>query len=427
MNGIDLLEKRAERGSPRGAANVWANTQLTLLPDNRRPHLGRSHILFRLALALWCVGLVIAILDRANDDAKTETTSASTEGDTNGSIPLELEEALPPPLLIDGMELDRVTLPVDPYECCDDDFLDNLFPSNRERVIINDLDEGGTSTVIFADPERPFEEPILGLSLFGSGGFQPWGVNLEEGQLAELSAAVSQANGDWVIDGDTGLVEVARFDDDPWNMLRLGWQFDFARGDEQTTVQAEGHDGVSEWTWIYRLAAGEVENGRDVSLTATTVLDEEALVLSITDPNRTNVDQSDERSEIIWTSDDHVYRMTASTLRDNTAFSRSPHEDAAKLELVDRDVWVEAVDRANRTSAGERLVVVAGVGLMLTALVSSIVLTVRKSYLSAALAFLSVLAGIFLLSPSGITPLLLLSGGIALAWWLHRRSLPTVL
>lgn len=425
MNGTDLLEERAERGVARGAANVWANAQLEAAPNNQRSTNKRSQLLFRAALLVWIVGLIVVAFDQTNDD-DSPIDSASQPGESE-PLSIDDEARLPAPLVVDGMNLDHVTFPADPNFAGDDDFIDRLFPSNREQVIINDLDERGTSTIIFADPEHPFEGPILGLLLFESGGFRPWGVNVEPAQLEDLASQVSQKDGSWRIAESTGLVEVSRFDDDPWDMVRFGWQFDFTREDDRVTLQAEEHEGVAEWTWISRLASGEVENGRDMFLEPTTMLGEDALVLSLEDANTRTLGQNDTDTMIVWSSNDFVYRLTASTIRDNTAFSRPPDGDAAQLELVDREVWLDTVDRANRTPTNEWISTVVSAALMLILVASAVVFLVRRSYRSAAIAFASALitltvwvvaAGSF-----GLPLFVILTAGLALAWWSwHQRD-----
>lgn len=423
MNGTDLLERRAERGSARGAAKVWANAQLS--PHDGRGPEHRSRLLFRIALVVWIVGLIAVALDQANDDSPTDTVD---QPDTTEPVSADDEALLPEPILIDGMKLDGASIPFS-YSTADsegavegavEDFFDGLFGSNRDRAVINDADERGTSTVIFADPERPFEEPILGLLLFGSGGFRPWGVNVEPGQLEELSAHVAQQDGDWRIDEDSGLVEVARFDDDPWDMVRYGWQFDFVDGDDQATLQAESHDAFAEWIWLSRLGSGEVDSGRNLFVTPTTVLGNDALVLSIEGTDRRDPDFADSRTELLWTSDDFAYRLVSSSVRDNTAFGRAPDEDVDNLTLVERQVWLDSIDRANRTPIIEWVGGLLSITLMLALIVSSVVLLFRRSYRSAAIAFATVLVWIVVLGSFGFSQLLVLTAGLGLAWWSRR-------
>lgn len=352
MNTNDLLERRATRGEPRGAANVWANAQPELAHARPEPP---SRIGLRLAIVAVVVGLVAfgLLADRTGDDLDTADDEQPTEI-------VDSEELLPPPILHSNMTLGRVSRPIDPEFDGDDDIFDDVF-AGAPAPIFNDLDEQGTTTMIFAREDEPFRGPVLGLTLFGSGGFRPWGLNMTQGEFDDLVSRLSQSDGSWVLPEDSGLVEVRRFDDDPYFSLRFGWQFDFGEGSAEAILQSEvaNHEGrsIDEWTWIARLVGGEFGWHVDIAqpdlaqITPTTVLGHDAIILQ-----PANVEERTDT--ILWSSDDFVHRLTASRIEGNTSFARSAVDEAALLGLVDRAEWIAAVDDAEGTRFGVAVVVV---------------------------------------------------------------------
>ncbi len=99
MNANDLLEQRADRGSPRGSANVWA-AAIHELDDETASNDRRSVWGLRVALATSAAVLMVLAGTRAGSFDRHDMVRAT--------VPPAAEEAeatLPAPILITGMRL----------------------------------------------------------------------------------------------------------------------------------------------------------------------------------------------------------------------------------------------------------------------------------------------------------------------------------
>lgn len=413
MNSHDLLERRAERGVPRGAAHVWAGARAASGSSSTVVR-GGSAILFRVAMAVWVLGLVVVGWEAST---RTETSRAVT-GETAQDEPAatESDEPLPAPLLVDGGRLKRnppgVNRPFDP-DFDGDDIFDRIFPTTVRSELPSEPESPAT-TVIYAEATAPFEGPILGLELLAGGGFRPWGVNVDKDQLRDLTEDLELVNGDWSVARGAGIVEVARFRDDPFNSLKFGWQFDFELpGNDEITIQAEaaGADRTTnEWIWIARFAS---HDRTGVTARPVEVLGHDGYL----------IDGGDRKGDdgVVRLSDGFVYRMSASRLEDNTSFGRDSVQAIERLRIADRSEWIDAIHESVSTSAGEWIAGVLGLLVLAGLTISIIFFLTRRSTKPATLAAASILAWIFLagsptyLGTTGLTTL-----GLGLAWWLHR-------
>jgi hypothetical protein len=408
MNGTELLQRRAERGTPRGPDAVWATAQLSGASDStgtKSPRRGpdRSVLLLRVALLAWIVGLGAVVYTNVTGGTSLDTPRSESE-----PAPTESTEPLPEPVLVDGMTLERVSRPFDP------DFDgDDTLGVNGVRVDASSLgEEQRERSVVFADPDDPFDNPIVGLTLLDGGGFRPWSANTGDTPLTDFTSQLVQVDGEWTMPDESGLVEVARFDDNPYDNLRFGWQFDFANGDDNVILQAETRpdgDEPSVWVWVARLSQGP---DQPLIIAEIDVLDHRGI--------RIDRGQADEPTdEVVWVADDFVYRLTADNVQGNTAVQRSASPEASRLQLVDRADWVEAVNRTDRFTTTQAVVVRVGALVMLTLLGSVIVFAFRRSWRPAGVALLTV-GAVVMVGSGTISNLLVLVLGLAAAWWLHR-------
>ncbi len=420
MSIDELLERRAERGVPRGAARVWADSH-GAEPSVESSGKRTSVTLFRLAVAVWILGFVAVGIFRStspqsNDAASGHSTQVSGDGSPDV---VESDEPLPAPLLIDGGSLKRdrggVSRPFDP-DFDGDDLLDDLFPRSQTTPEVAELSPEQLTMVIFARPTEPFDGPIVGVELLDGGGFRPWGANVDDAALTDLTQQLERTNGEWSMAERSGLVEVARMEGDQFDSLRFGWQFDFQLGgNEEVTIQAEtSRDDrvVDEWLWVARLAGQSQTN---VAVRSIEVLGQDGIV----------IDRADGAGDsgVVWRSDGFVYRMTASTVEDNTAYGRDSTEDIDRLRIVERGEWLDAIAASSQTSIAQWGIGFAGLVIFVGSALSTVWFLVRRSFPPAALAGATVVAWVYLVaSPIYWGTVALSAFGLGLAWLLHTRG-----
>lgn len=410
MSTNDLLERRAERGVARGAANVWADAQPTMTSQRT----DRSWI-FRAALFVWVVGIGLAAVLAVRDSNDIDTTSEAPGGDPCPTS----DEPLPAPLLVEGMDLHRVTPPFDP-NFDGDDIFDDLFGRSGEPEVFHFGERASDYSVIFADPDEPFVGPIIGLSLFDAGGFRPWSANLGDARLDDFTEQLEFKDGEWTMPPSSGLVEVARFSIDPYEQMKYGWQFDFKNGNDRVIVQAETAPNdaaaANEWLWLARV----VQEGESGPLV------EEVEVLGQTGI-RIRMASDREDDEIVWAAGGFVYRVTASTDIGNNSTASAASSEIAKLKVVDRSDWIFAVEDAHRPGIGEVISIVVAVAILLATIGSMLFFGMRRAAKAAGIcaallvtAFattgLGINGGVPLLAPA------MLVAGLVLAWWSYQRE-----
>jgi hypothetical protein len=265
----------------------------------------------------------------AIDDPNDAAAEAEDPADDQPDDPLT-----PRRILIDGLTLEHVQMPADPAFQGDDDFIDRITGSvNTDQS--NPLNARQEEIVIFADADDPFGGPILGLNLLAGGGFQPWGLNLGDMDVTDLTRSLVRDGDRWTLDPSAGLVEVARVSGS-WDLFRFGWQFDFGP-DYAATWQAEAHNGNGVWLWIARLADSR-PNSPAPTVRPIEVLGNQGLILDQGDPDGTGADD-----EVIWVDGDLTYRLTVGIDQfDNTASAAVP-----RLRIVDNGTWDAAVSSAD--------------------------------------------------------------------------------
>jgi len=350
----------------------------------------------------------------------TDSGQTFTDIGAQGQVELlESDEPLPAPLLIDGGTLKRnrwaVARPLDP-KFDGDDIFDGIFSDIPPLDIPDISQEHSASIVIFADPSVPFGGVILGLELLEGGGFRPWAANLDGRELTDLTKHLEQVDGSWSMSDTSELVEVARFQDDFFDSMKFGWQFDFQlAGADEITIQAESTEAgnsVDEWLWIARLAKQE---GTDASVRPVRILGQDGYVI--------DVDDQIGDSGVVWASDGFVYRMTATRLEDNTSFGRDSTGEIGRLRVASRREWVNAIAVSVGTSATEWIIGTFGLLVAAALLISTVFFLVKRSFRPAALAAITLTFSLFFVSsPTYFGTVVLIALGLGLAWWLHRTS-----
>jgi hypothetical protein len=413
-----LLDARAERGIPRGPDAVWrAAEQLSSEERQNSEHRAGGADLwstrwFRFAMVVCLLGLGGLLFQ-----TRPTSNDVGGEGDSDvgGEQQNDATDEVPTParILVGDLQMQHVQLPIDPDAPIDPHYIRRLAGT---ETITGLPDEGEpVETVFFADPSSPFTNPILGLELLAGGGFQPFGVNLGGVTLESLTEFLVRSDGDWTVTEESGLVEVARFTESPFDMLRFGWQFDFGSSPNQVTWQAEPHDGSGVWVWIARLA-GPDGGPTSFTLRQMEVLGQPGLILEQS-PDAGGPSSGFADDEVIWVDDGYVYRLTA-----GDSFGRSASVAAPELRIVDAAQWDDSMADANRWFG-------AGPGIQLDVavlalwLVTALYLIIRGPRLPLAL---PLLAGAlwWALGPDLWLTLVLVGGLAALWWWLLRRRQP---
>lgn len=326
----DLLERRAERGEPRGAANIWADAQTPIAgPLASGPNPGVW--IFRAAVAISILVAGFFLLNGlSNGDSSTATDEVPRAADSNVS-PGDQDEPLPLPLLVDGMSLDHVTPPIN--ERFDADELFEPVSSSISRATFGE--DEASRRIVFANPDDPLNDPIMVIDAFAEGGFRPVVVNIDESERQQLIDSASRTGDAWSIGTETGLVSVADFEWEAFILLDLGWQFDFSSGSDRVTLQAlaiADNPSLQEWAWLALLLRDDVST----ELTETSVLDQPGVLLTETFDERVS-------EQLFWTDGDFAYRLSADTIVGDTAEPTPVAPAAERLIAVDQDVWVAAV------------------------------------------------------------------------------------
>ena len=368
MSPTELMEQRADRGTSRGAAEVWAGAQHALrseqFPDTRASKTG-----LRIALALSAAALAV-LAGMLTEPFGTEDSAivpvASEEATENGTQPSE-----PAPILIDGMTLTNVNEP--------------WSESQREAATFT-VDESPTviSTRVYAATSDPFAGPIVGIDTLEGGGFSPWSANLSGAELNSLTGTVVREGESWRLPEDGNLSEVAKFSDDSMNVVLNGWQLDFRNGSDEATLQAE--QGATEWVWLARLLRYRSP--------------EEAL--SVSPIEILGVDGAIADDEAFWESDGFVYRLTASELIGDTSSRRPVEVVIEQLQIVDRGEWESAVEQAQSSFSTRTVAVDATIVLLALWTLTMLALAVWNRRRMVPLVLLAVLgvAAWWVLAPS---------------------------
>lgn len=408
---VDMHERRAERGTHRGAANVWANAQPEVAPASEPA----GSWMFRLVLGLWlCIAVGAVVL------AGTRGSEVDTE---DGGVAQALgeesaqgagDEDLPLPILIEGIDLYNVSGPC---------FVGDRLICDVDRPISTNFDgfdpELGTRTptiVIFGEEQSPFTGPVVGIETF-DGGFRTWTLNVDQDGANELVEQVTRLGDTWLLPESAGLVEVARFEDstDPLNT----WQFDF--DDDAATLQPlRAADGktASEWEWIVPLVRirdfGPTVDFAALSLQPVDVLGRDALQLHVPYLADNGEAEGTRVASTIWADGGYAYRLIGPPNGDGRIVDQ--------LVLVDRDEWESAVTDAYFDESAESLAILLVLAFTIVSGATILWFLFKRRWLSILIVLVALFAVYALLSfPSVGFGLLVGFGGLALAAFVGRK------
>lgn len=286
--------------------------------------------MFRIALAISVLVVGYVLVNGLGGASPTATDELPTSTDAEAP-PVDEDERLPLPLLVEGMSLDRVMPPIN--DRFDADELFEPVSSSISRASFGD--DSLSRRIVFANPDDPLNNPIMVIEAFAEGGFRPVVVNIEEPERQQLIDSISSRGDDWTVGAETGLVSVADFEWEAFTLLDLGWQFDFSSGSDRVTLQAlaiTDDPSLQEWAWLALLLREDVST----ELTETSVLDQPGVLLTETFEERVD-------DELFWADENFAYRLSASTLVGDTLEPSPVALSAERLVAVEQDVWVTAV------------------------------------------------------------------------------------
>lgn len=229
MTRNELLERRAERGTPRGASAVWRDANLSL--DNASSSLqfngrkGESHTTwFRLAIGVAALVSAFVAFVPVITNSSSSTTEATrdalpagadqpevgpNESEPTGELP---DSAGPPPIL-----MDRNAGGSESFELAK---IRTRGPSEEGFAPGAQL---ATPIRVFAHPSDPFDHSIVVVGL-GDEGDQRVVLNWDEATLASVTEGVVNEDGQWKVDPSLDLVEVANFETEVGDPAISGWE-----------------------------------------------------------------------------------------------------------------------------------------------------------------------------------------------------------
>ena len=311
----DLLERRAARGEPRGAANIWADAQATTTEaEPQRPWLFRLVILSLVIVA----GFVFATLTSSDSD-ESRTASENPDAEAPAS-----SEPLPLSYLIEGQPLETVIQPPDPAFDAD-----GLF-GEANPISLRPLDppqeQFDDEVFIFAENAAAFEGPIFGLVIEPDGTRSTWSVNIDDSeQLTALTSSLTEVDGLWELPADSGLVGVAQYEELSLPQLTQQWDFFFPG----SSLFARPASEWGLWPAIAGRATGMIDvDTQEVRLES---IGQDAIRIRFSEV------ADDFGEEVIWQVDDYVYQLSGDV-----------DLGVQDIAVVDRDTWIDAVENARR-------------------------------------------------------------------------------
>ncbi len=259
-------------------------------------------------------------------------------------------EPLPAPILVEDMTLSQVMRPRDPDFDADDLFGQVEISSGEAEFREEqraDL-QGSIETVLYGDPDDPFNSPIFGITIFGDGSFQATAANLDARSIADLENQIVDNDGEVGLPAGSGLSEITRVTSETLDTSDFAWSFYFGATnrtfDFVTNLTAQtgpDPDELSEWTWISRL----LPSGDEFQASTRTidVLGQEGVLITY----------SGERPLVlVWSEAEVTYQYSALSFDSPEEFA-SGEVVASQLTRVDAAEWAEAV--INSEPAGDAL------------------------------------------------------------------------
>jgi len=317
----ELLERRANHGTARGAAHVWANAQAAIpAPEPSRPWVFRL-ALVTLALALGFITLRVA-------DNALETADAGPDDDLTA-----ISEPLPNPYLIDGLQLDTVIRPVDP--AFDADELFGVASPALSRTF-EFRPEFNSEIAVYAERADAFEGPVFIIAVEGDGTTSTASANIFDSATVETYESQINFEDDlWTLEAASGLVEVARFQSESTTRLGQGWDFFFLLPPDENQLRSDvllsalPSNEAREWSAIASLALGSIQ-------TSVTTVELESIDETGVRIRHTEV-EDDFGEVVVWDTDGYQYTIHNGNLE----------VGLENIQLSDTQTWVSTVQNAD--------------------------------------------------------------------------------
>ena len=354
MNGNDLMERRVERGNPRGALTVLADAQAEVEMAGEIPRWGRSRWFLWLFIAFHFV-ISLAVLGFGAFGGTRDADTATDEPDRSiiGPTALTSNEPLPAPILVDDLDLVFTRRPsFDPFDA------DDLFGDGPPSTFFNPT--SSAPFIIFGDPDASFDGPIFGVSVFNFAPieFEVFSANMEPSRADELAEQV-QVTSDGINGGtvalatETDLVEIVNRLDFFRPTNDQIWDFGFEEQNEYvsfTAATSRFPEDLNEWDSLYDILS---QSGLTrMTLSSTQVLGQPGVRISATFEDSgffTEFDFDGDFAEegisvddvfldaVVWTQDDFAYTLNLFEPR------RPVMDDLSRLRIADRAEWNTAV------------------------------------------------------------------------------------
>lgn len=341
----DLLERRAERGTPRGAANVWANAQETPPTGYAVGNWG-----FRFAtvglLALATLGMFF--LSR---QANVELDTVDEPSAIDEPVPTTSNEPLPPAIGVDGMEPLLTIRPEDP-EFDADDLFGPRPPAAQRPGFDSDL-----QVQFFAREDEPFVGPILGVLVFEDGEYMTFEANMDSVDQETLLNQIRVVDGRATLSSSSELTAVSSVSTNVFDDSDYGWRFEFSDAQDGVSLSARTlpDGGASVWEWL-----GDVIPPADEGIETT------VRPIAVRGVDGAHITYGNgEPDEVVWSEGRFAFRLRALSI-DDTQTTAGADALARRLTTVDRADWVvdvQATDSENvplnyAPTLAERLVII---------------------------------------------------------------------
>ena len=340
MTGTDLLERRAERGVPRGPAIVWADAQNVDVGE-KRDRRANYRVLAWFAIVALSFFAATQIWDG-------EPQARSVEIDPNNPALLNPSEPLPTPILLDGFRLTSSVRPANPDFDSDDIFGEGPSVDEDVRRFFPRVE-----TTVFGDPDRPFENPILAvespvdrpfvtINAANAGPEQLLGLTRQV-EVAAPSLNLNPPRFEATLPPETGLDEIAQFSETGLERTDFAWTFIYdtsTETDEEiilTARTASDIEALTVWSDIAPQLA--IVERRELDGTADVFLEESDSVTTLIEvlgQPAIHVTSTNLSPFVVWQNEGFVYSLTV----------RSENELEQVIDdllVVERSEWIQTV------------------------------------------------------------------------------------
>lgn len=344
MTGTDLLERRAERGVPRGPAIVWADAQNVDVGEKRDRRAN-----YRVSAWFAIVALSFFAATQIWDG---EPQARSVEIDPNNPALLNPSEPLPTPILLDGFRLTSSVRPANPDFDSDDIFGEGPSVDEDVRRFFPRVE-----TTVFGDPDRPFENPILAvespvdrsfvaINAANAGPEQLLGLTRQV-EVAAPSLNLNPRRFEVTLPPETGLDEIAQVSESGLERTDFAWTFIHETGTDGeiilTARTAADIETLTVWSDIAPQLA--VVERRELDGTAEVFLEESDSVTTLIEvlgQPAIHVTSTGLSPFVVWQNEGFVYSLTVRS--ENEFQGTLPIEQVIdELLVVERSEWIQTV------------------------------------------------------------------------------------